>query len=357
MLTVYAMQWKRLIKKPFLVLLFMGLTIMMVTVVAGSQGNQKTTVRAFSETLSSDQLDTLVNTLNEDENFNFEQMTREDIQEDIRMDRYGYGVNLDTENYRFLVGRESQTMAIVDQYLQQFYREKNTLAEVRADFPGSDLEANEVVKIQTNSLTELSGNITSMSVILGMTFYFSIYSILFLMLNLFEEKKSGTWNRLIFSPISKTQLYLGHLVFYVTIGFLQVLTLFIILSQLLSIEFTGNTPALLAITFSYILCIVSIGILLTALSRTVSMLQVIIPIVATAMAMLGGAFWPLQVVNNAFLEFAAELMPIKHAVYGMMETILQNRSFLESIQPISILLLMSVLFMGVGINLMERVSR
>lgn len=75
------------------------------------------------------------------------------------------------------------------------------------------------------------------------------------------------------------------------------------------------------------------------------------------MAMLGGAFWPIEIVSNRILLFLAELMPIKHAADGMIDAVVRNYSISELIQPIGILLLMGVLFMGIGINLMERVSK
>lgn len=120
--------------------------------------------------------------------------------------------------------------------------------------------------------------------------------------------------------------------------------------------FVKSGVQLILITLSFILCIVSLGILLIAMAKTSSGLMVLIPIVATSTAMLGGAFWPLQVIDNRFLLFIAEWMPIKQAIYGIIEATVQNKSFLEAMQPVGILLLMSLFFMSIGINMMERVS-
>src|SRR5690625_5951851 len=53
------------------------------------------------------------------------------------------------------------------------------------------------------------------------------------LMNLIEEKRTGTWNRLIFSPISKTQLYLGHLSHYYLVGLGQIILSFFILTSVL----------------------------------------------------------------------------------------------------------------------------
>ncbi len=83
--------------------------------------------------------------------------------------------------------------------------------------------------------------------------------------------------------------------------------------------------------------------LLVGLVPTPQTLQVIIPIVATAFAMLGGgAFWPLEIVSNDFILFLAELTPIKHGLTGMLGALQYNRNLGELIQPIGILLLMGI---------------
>ncbi len=75
------------------------------------------------------------------------------------------------------------------------------------------------------------------------------------------------------------------------------------------------------------------------------------------MRCLGGAFWPLEIVSNDFILFLAELTPIKHGLTGMLGALQYNRNLGELIQPIGILLLMGILFIGIGINLMERPTK
>lgn len=356
MWTVYQMQWKRLIKNPLFVLLFSGLTLLMVNVIAGSQGSDTIPVRVYSETFTTEQLADRVEELNHNASFDFIPAEADKVRKDIRMDNYSFALELNDDAYQYLVGRESSQLPIVEQYVNQFYREKKIINEVKKLHPEREVKLKEAISFDVSSLSTFGSGITNISVMLGMTFYFSIYSIMFLMTKLFEEKTYGTWNRLIFSPVSKTRIYIGHLLFYFSIGVIQIFTLLIILSQMLSIKISGHYLTLLLIILAFILSIVSLGILLTALAKSISALQVVIPIVATSMAMIGGAFWPLQLVDNPILLFAAELMPIKHAVYGIVETLVYNKSLLDSLEPIGYLLLYSVLFMGIGINLMERAT-
>ncbi|MER2064627.1 MAG: ABC transporter permease, partial [Alkalibacterium sp.] len=204
--------------------------------------------------------------------------------------------------------------------------------------------------------TVSTAQVFPIAVLVGMTFYFSIFTILLMMINLVEEKKKGTWNRLIFSPLSKTKIYMGQLLHYFLVGLVQIGLSFTILRFLVGTSLGTNYLSMLAVILSFVFAIVSLGLLIIGLVNSPQQLQVVIPIVTTSMAMIGGAFWPLDVVSNRLLLFLAELMPIKHGLQGMMGAIVQGRGITELLEPISALLLMGVLFMGVGLNLMERVS-
>lgn len=356
MITVFLMQWKRTLKSPLLLILFFGLTILMVNVVAGTQGGQKLEVAAYSHNLSENQIQYKLDRLNQSDTISIHLKEKDQVEEDIKMDKYGFALVLEEDNYQILVGRETEQLPVVDQYLRRVYSEENRLRSIQEQNPEQVIEVKDHLLLNVSSLSDTGNSIVNLSVMLGMTFYFTIFSILFLMTDLFEDKRNGIWNRLIFSPISKAKIYLGHLFFYFSLGVLQITVLLTLLSQMLLLDLNINYLVAILITLSFILCIVSLGILLIAMAKTSSGLMVLIPIVATSTAMLGGAFWPLQVIDNRFLLFVAEWMPIKQAVYGIIEATVQYKSFLEAMQPVGILLLMSLFFMSIGINMMERVS-
>lgn len=356
---VFILQWKRLLKHPMLVMMFLGLTILFVYFMGGTQGDSSVNVPVYSESLTKEELSIWVDRLNKDDSIVFEATDYETVEEEIRMNEIGYAMEIDEETYRFLIGREDERLPVVEQHVNQIVREHVRLDEVRESFPDSKIEIQEFLTVDKTHQVEDAGTMDQfqLSVLVGMTFYFTVYSILYLQINLVEEKRKGTWNRLIFSPLSKTQIYLGHLSHYFLVGLGQVLLAFFILTKLLDIDLGTNYVSMAAVTLAFIFTIVSLGMLVSALVPSPQSLQVVIPIVATAMAMLGGAFWPLDIVSNQFLLFIAELMPIRHGLNGMVDAIYLGLPLSELLQPIGILLLMGILFMGIGINLMERMSK
>lgn len=359
MLNVFILQWKRFLKQPLLILMFIGLTILFVYFLGGAQLNSTITVPVYTEELTDAELNQWLEHLNEDtEEFSFEESDVATVEEDLRMNQISFAMELQEGTYLFLAGRQSEQLPAVNQYVLQVFSKEERLNQVSEEFPDSDLEIENFISVSTTQLAEASEIISQyqIPVIIGMTLYFTIYSVMFLQTNLIEEKRSGTWNRLIFSPLSKAQLYLGHLSHYYLVGLGQIGLSFFILTNLLNVDLGTNYLPILLLLLAFLFAIVALGIFLAAAVPSPQSLQVVIPIVATAMAMIGGAFWPLDIVTNRFILFLSEFMPLKHALHGIVDAIQYNLSVMELLQPIGILLLMGVLFMGIGINLMERVS-
>lgn len=357
MFNIFIFQWKRLFKRPFLVGFFLVLTFIFVYFMGGSQMNSQVTVPVYTEELSAVEMKTWMIEINND-SIVFEETDYETVVDEIRMNEASFAVELEEDNYQFLVGREDEQLSVVDQHLYQIYNEQSRLMEAREQFPDEEIEVEPFItmEIQATSSTNFAYDEFQLRVLIGMTFYFVMYSILFLQMNLMEEKNTGTWDRLAFSPVSKTKIYLGHLLHYYTVGIIQIGLSFLILTNIMAIDLGSNFGPMFAMALAFLFTIVSLGMLLIGLVKTPQSLQVVVPMVTTAMAMLGGAFWPLEVVTNRFILFLSDLMPIKHGLYGMIDAILRNDSMNELLQPIGILLLMGILFMGIGINLMERPS-
>lgn len=358
MLNIFKFQWLRLFKRPFLMGFFLLLTFIFVFFMGGAQLNSTISVPIYSNELTDTEMENWLDKIN-DQNITFEWTDHDTVIDDIRMNKASFAVELEENNYRFLVGRNDERISVVDQHLNQIYRKEQRLNEVRNDFPDVQIEVEDYLTMnqQAASITNIGYNNFQLRILIGMTMYFVMYSVLYLQTNLIVEKTTGTWDRLAFSPVSKTKIYMGHLLHYFTVGFIQIGISFVILTNLLKINLGNNYLPMLAVVSAFLFTIVSLGMLLIGLVRMPQSLVVIIPIVSTAMAMLGGAFWPLEVVSNRTIIFLSELMPIKHGLYGMLDAVTRNLTISDLIQPISILLLMGILFMGIGINLIERPSK
>lgn len=356
MLDVFNLQWKRLAKQPFIVLIFLALTVVFVYFISGTVGGGSLSVPVYTEELTEEEASEWVDRLNEEETISFDLIEAERAEENVRMNQEAFAVELLEDNYQLLIGRESEELSVVNQHLAQVYQEHLRLGEIQ-ESSGEEVASQEFIELEVSSLAETeeeTGASDSAYIIFGMTFYFVMFSVMFLMVNLMEEKKLGTWNRMIFSPVSKVQIYLGHLFHYYLVGCLQVFLSFVILQNLLSVNFGNNYLEMIVISLTFLFAVVSLGILVISLAENAQSLQVVIPLISSAMAMLGGAFWPLEIVGNQFMLTIAEFIPLKHAIQGMLDTVFYDASLNELVYPLSCLALMGILFMGIGMNIMER---
>lgn len=347
MITVFNLQWLRLKREPALVLAFLIMNIAFAFFMVGSGGSQVLTVKTYSDSLSQPQMEEFVERLNETDTIDFQIEDRERVEEEIKMSQIAFALELEEDGYSYLVGQESQFLPTVNQHVEKVYR---------THFSNIDVEVKEFISLETSGLL---GGVTNSqesnaNVITGMTLYFCIFTVLFGMMNIAQEKRSGTWHRLISTPFKKTQIYMGLLLHYFCIGILQIGLSFFIFHQFLNYDFGGQYLAIIAVIMAYVFALVSLGMLVISLVKTPQQLQAVIPIVATGTAMLGGAMWPIEIVSNSILLVLARLTPIFYGMDGLKDAILYNRGLGEILQPISILLLMGVLFMGLGLNLLER---
>ena len=98
----------------------------------------------------------------------------------------------------------------------------------------------------------------------------------------------------------------------------------------------------------------ALSILLTSIVKNAQQFNAVIPIISVSFAMIGGAYWPLELVESPVLLFLAKLNPVTYGMEILKGVAIYGYSFQELIFPISILLLMGVVMTVIGIRLMEK---
>lgn len=356
MWSVFNLQWLRLKRDPILAIIFLVMTLAFVYFIGGSQGQQTITVHTFSAQLSEVEMKEWLDQLNETDTFLFEYSDRETVEEEIQMSQISFALELNEDHYQYLVGQESQFLPTVNQYVEQVYRTELRINEVTEQLPGQTVELRDYLEVDSTSLANVasSSEEANAQIIIGMTLYFAMYTILFSLMNIAVEKRTGTWDRLITLPLKKSEIYIGQLLHYFLLGVLQIGVAFFIFEQWLNYDLGHSYFALAVSIMAFTFATVALGMLVISIVYSPQQLQAVIPIVATGMAMLGGAFWPIEIVTNNILLGLARITPIYYGIEAIRGATLFDASVMDLLQPISFLLLMGVLFMGIGLNLMER---
>ncbi|MBU9722436.1 MULTISPECIES: ABC transporter permease [Bacillaceae] len=366
MISVFLLQWQRLRRAPILVLSFLGLTILFVSVLAGFGGpNSQFTIYTYGDpTLEEENRDKWLDRLNEEGNLTFHWVEESEAVEAVTSRSAGMALKLMNDDYQILIAVQDPSSVMIENYVYQVFSEELRLQEVASHVNADEFYSNldKVMSDPTMKVTteSLSGEESSyafderLHFLFGMTLFFSIYTMMYSLMNVAEEKRVGTWDRLIVSPLYKWQVYTGHLLYSFLIGMIQIVVAFLFFQVVFGFDLGERYGTLLLVIGCFAFAIVSLGMLVMGLVKRSQQMQAVIPILATAMAMLGGAYWPIEVVSNEIMLALSKGMPIYYGLDALKGAAIYNMGMPELLQPISIMLLFGVVCMGIGINLMER---
>lgn len=184
--------------------------------------------------------------------------------------------------------------------------------------------------------------------LLGFTLYFSTFSMIFGMGDIVEDKRLFTWHRLLTTPTKLYHLITGNLLFYSSMGLVQIMLIFILGQTLFGVAFNGQLGLVILITTLYVVTMNGLGLFIASVVKDSHQLSAVSPIVLTAMAMLGGCMWPLELVSSKILLGLSYLTPHRWALSAIKTGIRLGGFSSEVVIGMGILLGMACLFIAMG---------
>lgn len=181
------------------------------------------------------------------------------------------------------------------------------------------------------------------------------FSIMFLMMSLvsmagvfLEERVRGTWQRILFSPVSRVQIMGGYLLSFLLAGWLQ-FGILVGLSHLLFGVNWGSFGPLAAVVTAFIVATSGLGLFLAGIVKSAEQQRGFGSLITNATSMLGGAFWSLDLVGPTMRK-VAYLTPQAWAIDGLREVMLRGGQWGHLLVPIAVLLGMGMIFTAVGLT-------
>lgn len=208
--------------------------------------------------------------------------------------------------------------------------------------PGDDMKA----KLNIPTYSEFA--------VVGMTVLFVFLAAQLTARSIFDEKREGTFRRLLASPISKPALLGGKLLPNFLLTLIQIAVLFFtggVLIGLIGFKplgFNVDWPTLIIVSLAAALCSTSLGIFIAALAKTEAQIGAFSSIVLFMAGMLGGSFVPLFLFPEG-LEQLARVVPLYWANQAYFGLFFRGQSLAELLPNVAALLGFSALFFGVGL--------
>lgn len=155
--------------------------------------------------------------------------------------------------------------------------------------------------------------------------------------SIYDEKKVGSFRRLLAAPIGRMELLVGKIVPNFIVTSLQILVIFLVCVLLLPVlgmdglKLGNDIVALILVSLLVALCSTSFGVLIAAFARTEAQVSGFSQVILWVMGALGGAFMPRFLMGD-LLNTIGQIIPHSWATEAYYDLLLRGKD-LAAIGP------------------------
>ncbi|MEK3889537.1 ABC transporter permease [Bacillus sp. FSL K6-3431] len=365
MIGILLTKFRLFVRKPWLFII-MTATCILFAFFIGKGSGSKVEVPIFNE-LSDEEFTPFLDELNQSDLFAFVSMKEKEMKSAVREGKVEAGLHIWEDDFQLIITSQSTNVPLLKQYVQTAFTKKLQKEQLLHSFALKE-ERLRAEKVWERTLEESLFDVhkenfrngetrvidNQLQGIFGFSLFFVIYTIAFNVVHILEEKQDRIWDRMIVSSVKKWEMYVGNLLYSFITGYFQVVLIFVAFHYGAGVDFHGGFGKTLIILIPYVLAIVALCMLLAGLSKSTRHYNALMQILSVSMAMLGGAYWPIEIVSSKFMLLLGKCTPLLYGMESLKGATIYGYTYMTLLQPISVLLLMAVVMMGVGITVMER---
>jgi ABC-2 type transport system permease protein len=165
----------------------------------------------------------------------------------------------------------------------------------------------------------------------------------------FVEYGWNTWDRLRASDATSAEIIVGKALPFLAVSASQFLIIFAIGVPLFHLHSRGPLIALVPLIASFAICLVTLGVMITSLCRTIQQVSAFAFGGLVLFGALGGALVPLEVLPG-WARAVAPATPTYWVMRGFSSVILDGHSFLAIFLPCLVLAGMSLTFSAISLR-------
>jgi ABC-2 type transport system permease protein len=186
-------------------------------------------------------------------------------------------------------------------------------------------------------------------VVPGQAAMMAFYAVSLVIFAFFSEFTWGTWDRLRASSAGSIEIVLGKAIPRVAMVLVQFVAVFLAGIVIFQLHIRGDAIALVPLVVSFSICLVLLGVAVTAVCRTAQQAAAFAFAGMVLFGAIGGALVPISVLPG-WARAIAPGTPTYWAMRGFRSVILDGRGLDAVMFPIVVLLLMSALFAVVALR-------
>jgi len=169
---------------------------------------------------------------------------------------------------------------------------------------------------------------------------YTIFGVFFIVLTLassfLQEKKDGTFQRILAAPLSKTALLIGKLLPYYLVNLIQIAMMFCIGVVVFGMKL-GYLPALIIVSLALAAAANGLGLLVAALGKTEPQVNGLSVLLAITLSALGGMMVPTFIMPN-LMKTLSLFTPHAWALAGYHDIIIRGLGMKEVLTEMAVLL-------------------
>jgi ABC-2 type transport system permease protein len=169
---------------------------------------------------------------------------------------------------------------------------------------------------------------------------YTIFGVFFIVLTLassfLQEKKDGTFQRILSAPLFKTALLIGKLLPYYLMNLIQIALMFSVGVMVFGMEL-GHLPALVIISLALSAAANGLGLLVAALGKTESQVNGMSVLLAITLSALGGMMVPAFIMPD-LMKTLSLFTPHAWALAGYHDIIIRGLGIKEILTEVAVLL-------------------
>lgn len=185
----------------------------------------------------------------------------------------------------------------------------------------------------------------------GNAVLFGFFIALTVAMSFANERRTGTWQRLLAAPVSRYKALASLLVPYFCVGVCQLAFFFTVGALAFDLHIAGSFAALAALSLALVFCAVSFGLLLAAFGGSERQLGGLGSVALLVMGMLGGCMVP-RIVMSPTMQSIGLAVPHGWAIEGYYAVLMDHTTTIADVAPSLVALLgFGTVFAALGLAL------
>jgi ABC-2 type transport system permease protein len=178
--------------------------------------------------------------------------------------------------------------------------------------------------------------------IIAFAFIFIFTGVTFL-----RERSFGTFERLLVSPITRSEIILGYMLGFSVFAIIQSMIILLFAIFVLNVKIIGDIYSVVALQLLITLVSVNLGIFCSSFAKNELQAVQFIPLLILPQIFLDGMFWPISTLPN-YLQVVSYLMPLTYANDALQNIMVRGLGIRDVWMDIVVLLAFAVVMVALS---------